>query len=89
VRALDAARVAADQPVIERGVEDGPEQPVRLGCGDLAHAGVEQFLTPATDTRHGDLTNRDVLEVRRDVGAEQAPVDQDRLWAQARTFIDP
>ena len=49
VSALDAARIAADHPVVERGVEDRPQQPVRLSRSDLADARVEQLLAPAAD----------------------------------------
>jgi hypothetical protein len=37
----DPSRVAADQPVIERGVEDGPQQPLRLSSDDLTHARIK------------------------------------------------
>jgi hypothetical protein len=69
VSSLDPARVAADQPVIKRGVEDRPQQPVCLSRRDLTRARVQQPLAPATDPRQGDLTNSDALEVRGNVGA--------------------
>jgi cation diffusion facilitator CzcD-associated flavoprotein CzcO len=68
VSALDPARVTADQPVIDRGVEDRPGQAVRLRCGD---PGIEQSHTPAADPGEGDTGNSDRIEVRRDVGAQQ------------------
>src|SRR6185312_3694766 len=89
VSALDPARIAADEPVIERRIEDRPQQAVCLSCRYLARTRVEQFLAPAADPRQGDLSNGDALEVRRDVGAQKVAVEPDRLGAQAGTLVDP
>ncbi len=89
VRALNPARVTADQPVIDRGVEDRPQQSVRLGRADRADPGIEQSLTPAADPGEGDTGDSDRGEVRRDVGAQQVAVEPDGLRPEARPFLDP
>ena len=48
---LDPAWVTPDHAVIERGIQDGFEQAVRLGRGDVAHPAVQELLTPAPDLR--------------------------------------
>ena len=45
--ALNAAWVAADQPDVYGGVQNGAKQPIRLGNSDRTDAVVEQLLMPA------------------------------------------
>jgi hypothetical protein len=83
------AWVTANDPVIHGSVQNGLEQPVGLGRGDRAYAGIEQGLTPAAHLRLFDLGDRLGFEVRRDVAAQQIAIELHGLWPQIRPLSDP
>jgi hypothetical protein len=86
---LDPTRIATDQPVVHRSVENRLEQPVRLGDGHLSDPGIEEILPPAPHTGLTDLGQRPGTEGRDEVTAQQVPVQLDRLRPQARPLLDP
>ena len=49
VSTLDPARVALDHVDVDGGTEDGAQEPVGLGGGDRADAGIDQLLSPLPD----------------------------------------
>ncbi len=56
---LTVAGIADDELVGHRGAEDGAEQPVRLGDGRRAEAGVRQIGMPAPDGGRRDAPELD------------------------------
>lgn len=64
-RALDPARVAADQVVVDSRLQDALEEAVRLGDGRLGSGGAESFGPPLADTGSGDLVQVDVPKAGR------------------------
>lgn len=66
----DPARIASQEPVVGRGVEDRVQQPVRLGDAGLPHPGVAPFLVPAADVRLRDRADRKLAERREQMQSQ-------------------
>jgi hypothetical protein len=61
--------------VLDRGVQDGPEQPVALGCGRLTGTVDQQLGMPAAHRRGAEPAEGDPTEGRQDVEPEQTFVE--------------
>ncbi|MFE9608006.1 hypothetical protein [Streptomyces sp. NPDC006012] len=73
-RALDPARIAADQVVIDSRLKDALEEAVRLGDGRLGLGGTKPLSAPLTDARSGDLIEVERAEGGKDVEPQEVLV---------------
>lgn len=86
--ALDPARVAGDQVVVDCRLMDALEEAVRLGDGRLGLGGAETLGTPFADTGRGDFVQVERAEGREDVEPEKVLVQVLRADGQL-PFLDP
>ena len=84
---LHHARVAADELVSHRRIEDAAQQAIGLGCCDGVLPG--QLGVPGADEARRDLSKGELPEGRKDVSPEQALVEFDRTGPQVRPFAQP
>jgi len=83
-----AARVASDQIVLDRSVEDPLQQPVGLGDRRVADTALPQRRVPRPDRRAADPVEVNRTERRQDVQPQQAAVEVDRPRPQVLRALD-
>src|SRR4029453_858882 len=87
--AADAARVPADQLIIERGVQHRVQQPIRLGDHGGRGATRHKLGAPGPDEAGRDVGDHDAGERLFEVALVQPAVKLDGTRAQVGPVVDP